>query len=149
MATRYRVTLGRRLSNAIISFLARRGRAGEHTYVLTVRGRKTGREHSTPVRLIEDGDARWLVAPYGEVAWVRNARSAGRVKLTRAGKTEELGISEAHAPEAAPVLKKYATEVRVTRPYFDAQPNEAASSFEAEAPRHPVFRLAPFGTTGP
>ena len=54
------------------------GLAGGHTYVLAVRGRKSGKRYETPVSLIENGE-RWLVAPYGEVAWVRNARAAGEV----------------------------------------------------------------------
>jgi deazaflavin-dependent oxidoreductase (nitroreductase family) len=44
-----------------------------HTYVLTTIGRKTGRPRSTPVTLVEKGDQRWLVAPYGPVSWVLTA----------------------------------------------------------------------------
>jgi hypothetical protein len=29
--------------------------------------------YSTPITLVEASGQRWLVAPYGEVAWVRNA----------------------------------------------------------------------------
>jgi hypothetical protein len=38
-----------------------------------MRGRRSGRLNATPVREVEEGDQRWLVAPYGEVSWVRNA----------------------------------------------------------------------------
>ena len=31
----------------------------------------TGNIYSTPVSLIEEGDKRWLVAPYGQVNWVK------------------------------------------------------------------------------
>lgn len=72
MAKTYHLGASRRLVNAVMSPLARLGLAGRHTYILTVRGRKTGRAYSTPVILIEDSE-RWLVAPYGEVGWVRNA----------------------------------------------------------------------------
>ena len=141
MARQYRLALVRRVVNAIMRPLALRGRAGPHTYVLTVRGRRTGREYSTPVTLVEDETGRWLVAPYGEVSWVRNARVAGRVKLSRAGRTEDVAITEAGAADAAPVLKKYVTNVPVTRPYFDVRPDDPVSAFEAEASHHPVFRL--------
>jgi hypothetical protein len=66
----YRLTLVRRLANAAIKPLIRLGLSGRHTYILTVRGRKTGQLHSTPVTLVEDAK-RWLVAPYGEVAGCR------------------------------------------------------------------------------
>ncbi len=35
------------------------------------------------------------------------------------------------------------TEVRVTRPYFDAAPDSPDGAIEAELPRHAVFRLIP------
>jgi len=39
------------------------------------------------------------------------------------------------------VLKKYVTELPITRPYFDARPESPLEAFEAETQRHPVFRL--------
>jgi deazaflavin-dependent oxidoreductase (nitroreductase family) len=89
----YRLGASQRVVNAVIGSLTRFGLAGRHTYILTVRGRKTGRAYSTPVRLIEDGE-RWLVAPYGEVGWVCNARAAGKVEIRRAGRSETLSIEE-------------------------------------------------------
>jgi deazaflavin-dependent oxidoreductase (nitroreductase family) len=100
VARAYRPTASRRAINWAVRQLAKRGLAGRHVYVLTVRGRKTGRRYETPVTLIENGD-RWLVAPYGEVNWVRNARAAGEVELTRARRTETLRIEEATAEQAA------------------------------------------------
>ena len=35
------------------------------------------------------------------------------------------------------------SEIRVTRPYFDASPDSADDDVAAELPRHPVFRLIP------
>jgi deazaflavin-dependent oxidoreductase (nitroreductase family) len=120
--------------------LARVGLAGRHAYLLTVRGRKTGRAYSTPVILIEDDD-RWLVAPYGDVSWVRNARAAGEVEIRRAGRSETLQIEEATPEQAAPVLKQYLKRVQVVRPFFDVTTNSSLEEFVTEAPRHPVFRL--------
>jgi hypothetical protein len=62
--------------NQIVRASLRVGLSPPHTYLLTVHGRKSGALYSTPVRLIEQDGKRWLVAPYGEVAWVRNARGA-------------------------------------------------------------------------
>jgi deazaflavin-dependent oxidoreductase (nitroreductase family) len=142
MARSYRPTTFRRAINSAVRPLAKRGLAGRHVYVLAVRGRKTGRRYETPVTLIEDGD-RWLVAPYGEVNWVRNARAAGEVELTRARRTETLRIEEAAAEQAAPVLKRYLKAVAVVRPFFDVKPDSSPEEFTREAPRHPVFRLTP------
>jgi len=122
--------------------LARAGLAGRHTYNLTVRGRESGRLYSVPVILIED-DERWLVAPYGEVGWVRNARAAGEVELSRAGRSERLRIDVVTPERAAPILQQYLKGVAVVRPFFDATPNSQLADFVAEATRHPVFRLTP------
>lgn len=140
MAKTYALGASRRLVNAGISPLARLGVAGRHTYILTVRGRKTGRVYSTPVILVEDGE-RWLVAPYGEVGWVRNARAAGEVEITRSRRSETMSIEEVAPEQAAPVLKQYLKSVSVVRPFFDVTPESPLDEFVTEAPRHPVFRL--------
>lgn len=111
------------------------------TYLLTVAGRRSGAPRSTPVTLVEEGGQRWLVAPYGEVAWVRNLRVAGRATLSRGGRTEAIAVREITAEEAAPVLKWYVTRVPITRPYFDVRPESDLAAFRAEAPRHPVFAI--------
>ena len=85
MARAYRLRLWRRLINWMIGVLLRLGVSPPHTYLLTVRGRKSGHPYSTPVTLVEEAGKRWLVAPYGEVGWVRNARAAEQVTLTRVG----------------------------------------------------------------
>ena len=141
MATTYRLTPSRRAANRLVRVLLRFGLIPGPTYLLTVPGRRTGRPLSTPVTLVEDGKARWLVAPYGDVAWVRNVRAAGRVTLSRGRRSEIVPIRELGATEAAPVLQRYVTRVPITRPYFDARPDSPLAVFVAEAPRHPVFEL--------
>jgi deazaflavin-dependent oxidoreductase (nitroreductase family) len=141
MAATYRLTPARRAANRLVRLLLKLGLMPGPTYLLTVPGRRTGRPLSTPVTLIEDGADRWLVSPYGEVAWVRNARAAGQVTLTRGRHTETVSLRELSAAEAAPVLQRYVTRVPITRPYFDATPTSPLAAFEAEAPRHPVFHL--------
>ncbi len=141
MPSTYRLSPGRRAANRLVRLLLKLGLMPGPTYLLTVSGRRTGRPISTPVTLVEEGGSRWLVAPYGDVAWVRNARAAGQITLSRGGRSETLSIRELAAPEAAPVLQRYVTRVPITRPYFDAKPDSPLATFEAEAPRHPVFEL--------
>jgi deazaflavin-dependent oxidoreductase (nitroreductase family) len=141
MAATYRLGLGRRAANRLVRLLLRLGLLPGPTYLLTVRGRRTGRPLSTPVTLVEEGRTRWLVAPYGDVGWVRNARAAGQVTLSRGARSETLPIRELSPAEAAPVLQRYVTRVPITRPYFDTRPDAPLAAFEAEAPRHPVFVL--------
>src|SRR6266542_1792922 len=123
--------------------MTRIGVGASYRHILTVPGRRTGRLHSTPVDVMQVGGARWLVAGYGPANWVRNARAAREVTLARGGHAERYRIAEPAPSEAVPVLRKYMTEVRVTRPYFDAALDAPDAAIEAELPRHAVFRLIP------
>jgi deazaflavin-dependent oxidoreductase (nitroreductase family) len=137
----FRQTPLRRIGNMLVAPAARLGLAGKRTHVLTVVGRKTGRKYSTPVQLVFLDGQRWLVSPYGERAWVRNARAAGEVELTRALRTRRVRIEEVDAATAAPVLREYLGKTPVTKAYFDASKDSPLEDFTAEAPHHPVFRL--------
>lgn len=139
MAKTYQVTSTTRFINKMMQTLARWGIGPKQTYILTVPGRKSGKLYSTPVSLLEEGEDRWLVAPYGEVSWVKNARAAGQVTLSRGGYTKTVAVKEISAEESAPILKQYIKLESITRPYFDAAPEAPVEAFVAEASRHPVF----------
>ncbi len=90
----YRKSLWRRALNVLVRPLARLGLTGPRTHLLTVPGRRSGRLWSTPVSIVRLGEERWLVAPYGERNWVKNARAAGSVELIRGRRREQLGVTE-------------------------------------------------------
>jgi deazaflavin-dependent oxidoreductase (nitroreductase family) len=142
MAATFRKTRLRHLGNVLIRPLARLGLAGKRTHILTVPGRRSGRRYSTPVQLVIQGEERWLVAPYGEREWVRNARAAGEVELTRAGRTTRHAIEEIGSEKAAPVVREYLRTTPVVKSYFEATADAPLEAFAAEANRHPVFQLA-------
>lgn len=123
--------------------LIRNGLAPPGMHLLTTSGAKTGAERTNPVQLIKHGGRRWLVAPYGEVSWVHNARTNPRVTISRRGRVEPCDVREATPEEAAPVLKKYLVRALVVLPYFEARPTSPLEAFAAEAARHPVFELSP------
>jgi len=112
-----------------------------HTYLLSVPRRKTGRIQSTPVTLVERDGGRWLVAPYGERDWVRNARAAGRVTLSRGRHRETVAIEVVGPQESAPILRQYMKQTRITGRFFDVSLDSPLEAFVQEAPRHPVFRI--------
>ena len=124
-----------------MKLLLRVGLAPRHMYLLTVPGRRTGKLYSTPVILVERVDGRYLVAPYGERAWVKNARAAGAVELSRGRTRKRLSIVPLGSEEAATILREYVRAVPAPRPYFDATKDSPVEAFRAEAERHPVFRL--------
>jgi len=128
--------------NTLVRPLIRLGLSGQ-MHLLLVPGRRSGRIYSTPVKTVERSGARWLVAPYGERSWVKNARAAGRVELRRGRRAERFTIVEVGPAEAAPVLQEYLRTTPVTQKFFDVRADSPLDAFLAEAPRHPVFRLEP------
>jgi deazaflavin-dependent oxidoreductase (nitroreductase family) len=143
MAKTYRLNVGARLINFMFRLMTRLGLGASYRYILTVPGRKSGRLYSTPVDVLEVSGDRWLVAGYGPAGWVRNARAAGEVTLSRGGRSEKLRVEEAATETAIPVLRAYIDEIKVTRSYFDANPDSPDDAIAEELKRHAVFRLMP------
>jgi deazaflavin-dependent oxidoreductase (nitroreductase family) len=141
-ARRFRRSRGRRVGDAVMSLFVRAGLVPS-TYLLTTRGRRTGRPLTHPATVVERDGRRWLVAPYGTVSWVHNARAAGRVTLRRRGDRRHYAVREVPAAEAGPVLKRYVGVATATRPYFRADKDAPVEEFVAEADHHPVFELLP------
>ena len=138
----FRPSRAHRIGDAVIGAFTRAGLVPS-TYLLTTTGRRSGRPLAHPATVVEHDGRRWLVAPYGAVSWVHNARAAGRVRLTRRLRRRDYAVREVPAAEAGPVLKRYVRVATATRPYFRAEPDSPVEDFAAEADRHPVFELRP------
>jgi deazaflavin-dependent oxidoreductase (nitroreductase family) len=131
-----------RLENALMSTITRVGMV-PNSYLLTTIGRKTGRRRTNPVTIVDLDGHRWLVAPYGVVPWVLNARASGDVVLTRGRHHQRFTIRAASAEESGPVLKRYLNIASATRSYFTAHRDSPPEEFVKEAHEHPVFELLP------
>ncbi len=128
-----------RAGNALVSVSAHAGIGP--IALLTTTGRVTGRNHTVPVVPVDHAGARWLVAPYGPVAWVHNVRAAGTVTLRRGRQRHVYAVREAAPAEAGPVLRRFAMIASRTRDCFTASVDAPAEAFIAEAADHPVFEL--------
>jgi deazaflavin-dependent oxidoreductase (nitroreductase family) len=135
---------GRHVENTIMSALVRAGLV-PRSCLLTTPGRKTGRPRTNPVVPVGHEGQLWLVAPYGPVSWVRNARAAGQVSLTRRRDRRDYTIREVSPEEAGPVLKRYVALAPAARRSFQAGKDSPAADFVTEAGRHPVFELTAVG----
>lgn len=144
-AKRLTMTPGRRAGNVVMQRLVSWNLV-PHTVMLTTRGRKSGQERRVPVTLVRRSDHLYLVAPYGPVGWVLNARAAGTVRLT--GKIDgtktdgEYAVREVSPLEAGPVLKEYWHVASAVRSYFDVPKDAPVEAFVHEAQHHPVFELS-------
>jgi deazaflavin-dependent oxidoreductase (nitroreductase family) len=119
---------------------------GESPVVLTVRGRKSGRERSTPVTPMTVDGQEYVVAGFPGADWVANVRAAGQATLARGRNVRRVQMVELSAEDARPVLRAFPTEVPSGVGFMkraglisDGRPEE----FEALAGRCAVFRLEP------
>jgi len=119
---------------------------GESPVVLTVKGRKSGRDRSTPVTPMTVNGNQYVVAGFPGADWVANVRAAGQVTLTRGRRAQRVQMVELSAEDARPFLRAFPTEVPTGVGFMKraglvtkGRPDE----FEALAGRCAVFRLDP------
>jgi deazaflavin-dependent oxidoreductase (nitroreductase family) len=119
---------------------------GESPVVLTVPGRKSGRDRSTPVTPMTVDGKEYVVAGFPGADWVANVRAAGQVKLARGRNVRRVNMVELSADDARPMLRAFPTEVPTGVGFMkrsglvtEGTPEE----FEALAGRCAVFRLDP------
>jgi deazaflavin-dependent oxidoreductase (nitroreductase family) len=62
--------------------------------LITVRGRKSGLDRTTPVALVEIGGRRWVIGTFGETHWVRNLRASGEATISVGRKSEKVTATE-------------------------------------------------------
>lgn len=125
--------------NRLTSWMARRGWG--RTEVLTTTGQMSGKPRQVPVSPIELGGSEYLVAPYGEVAWVRNVRSNPNVTLRHGSRDRRVRLEEITGEEAAETVAAYYARETFPRPYMDVPENPTMADFAAKAGRFPVFRV--------
>ncbi|GLE52790.1 nitroreductase family deazaflavin-dependent oxidoreductase [Mycobacterium montefiorense] len=119
---------------------------GESPVVLTVSGRKSGRERSTPVTPMTVDGKQYVVAGFPGADWVANARAAGLATVARGRRTQRMRMVELPAPEARPILRVFPKQVPTGVGFMkraglvtEGSPDE----FEGLAGRCTVFRLDP------
>src|ERR671925_1266145 len=70
--------------NLIMAILMRLGvRPDPRMALLTIRGRKTGRDRTVPIGVFDRDGHKYIVAAFGEVNWVLNLRAAGVATITQ------------------------------------------------------------------
>jgi len=149
MATASQVPTFVRLGNILTKTMLRAGIkvVGPNkvpTYLLTVRGRKSGQPRTTPIVVIEQDRKRYLLAPFGVVDWVRNLRAAGEATLTRGRRAEALRAIELPSGEASLVLQRGLADGSIPSflvKYFEITTESSPEELEEAAGRHPVFLL--------
>jgi deazaflavin-dependent oxidoreductase (nitroreductase family) len=135
-------TLLDRLFNRAFGFLVSLGLGLKHTYLLEVRGRKSGKLYSMPVDLLTEGSKQYLVAPRGYTQWVRNAEVAGEVRLRKGRQVQGFRLRALSEAERPPVLKAYLDRFpREVQRFFPVPAGSPVEAFAPLAHRYPAFEL--------
>jgi deazaflavin-dependent oxidoreductase (nitroreductase family) len=115
--------------------------------LITVRGRKSGIERTTPVALVEIGGKRWVIGTFGETNWVRNLRNAGEAAVTVGKRREEVKALELSPSEATAffrdVLAPYVRRIPFGRLMLGSVlgAKDILEDPAVAAERRPVFEL--------
>ena len=122
--------------------------------LLTVRGRSSGIDRTTPVAVVAIGGHRWVIATFGDVNWARNLRAVGVATLTVNRRPEAVTARELPQAEAAAFFRDILT------PYVGGVPlgrwilgsmlgaREIFTDPDGAARRRPVFELKPRTSDG-
>jgi deazaflavin-dependent oxidoreductase (nitroreductase family) len=102
---------------------------------LSVRGRRSGRWHTTPVAVLEHEGERYLISYRGASNWVRNLEASHRARLKQRGRVEQIDVEEVAVGERAPLLEVYAAR-------FGRMPTVGKTLRALPDPAdHPTFRI--------
>jgi deazaflavin-dependent oxidoreductase (nitroreductase family) len=137
-------TLIERAFNGANGFLVGLGLGFSYSYLLQVRGRKSGNIYSTPINLLELNGKRFLVAPRGRTQWVRNAEAAGEITLKRGQSKQLFRLRPLGEDEKPEVLKAYLDSFkREVQRYFPVPAGSPPEAFRTLAESYPAFELLP------
>ncbi len=110
---------------------------------LRVRGRKSGEWRATPVNLLTQDGARYLVAPRGTTQWVRNIRAVGTAELRVGRRVEPIAVTELDDEVKVPILREYVRRWgwEVGKFFEGVDKNATDEQLAAIASGFPVFRV--------
>jgi deazaflavin-dependent oxidoreductase (nitroreductase family) len=102
---------------------------------LTVRGRRSGRSHTTPVAVLEHDGERYLVSYRGASDWALNLEASHTARLTQRANVEDIDVSEVPVAERALLLDVY-------RDRYGKMPTVGRVLRALPDPAdHPIFRI--------
>jgi len=89
----------------VVNTASRLGLTYQNSGLLSVRGRKSGRDVASTVNVLDLPGGRYLIAPRGETHWVRNLRVAGEGTLQVGRSVTRFRATELPDSEKAPLLR--------------------------------------------
>ncbi|MDQ6853068.1 MAG: nitroreductase/quinone reductase family protein [Actinomycetota bacterium] len=102
---------------------------------LSVRGRHSGRWHTTPVAVLEQNGERYLVSYRGASDWARNLEASHAARLSQRSHVEDIEVADVPLAERPPLLASYAER-------YNKMPTVGSVLRALPDPAdHPIFRI--------
>ena len=116
--------------------------------LMTVRGRKSGKDYTFPVATLEAGGREFLFSPFGEVNWVANLRASGEATIRRGRRNRRMRAVELSPEVAAPFLAEGMRPVMgmpmfgsMIAGWYGIDRSSTSEDYLAAARLHPAFEL--------
>lgn len=133
-----------RIMNSMLGVAIKLGLSPQSGQLLTVRGRKSGKNMTTPVNPMTFDGGEYLVAPRGDCHWSRNLRVAHTAQLRLGRKRRQVRVKrELEDAEKPPVLLAYLDRwAGVTKSHFGITwPNPSQEEITRVCARTPMFEI--------
>jgi deazaflavin-dependent oxidoreductase (nitroreductase family) len=102
---------------------------------LSVRGRRSGRWHTTPVAVLEHNGERYLVSYRGASDWARNLEASPHARLSQRDRVEDIEVADVPVVERPALLEVYSDR-------YGKMPTVASTLRALPDPAdHPTFRI--------
>lgn len=136
-----------RPANRFVKLLHRFGLPTGTIHIITIPGRTSGRPRSTPVSPLTVDGARYVIAGLTAAGWAKNARAAGRARLTKGRRHEEVDLVEVlDADTRRRVMAAFPIEVPHGVQFFiriGLVEEGTPAAFAAASDRVAVFEIRP------
>ena len=130
--------------NGAFGFVVGLGMGPSYMYLLQVKGRRTGRNYSLPVNLLEFQGKKFLVAPRGRTQWVRNAEASDQITLRKGKFRRNYRLRPLADSDKLEILKLYLDSYKsAVQRYFSIPAGSPPDAFRNVAADYPVFELIP------
>ena len=134
------------LASRVVIALQKAGIAFFSFHTLTIPGRSSGHMRTTVVSPFKVGEHSYVLS-FGDLQWVKNARSAGWGNLGRGRSITRVGLVEVDMPERAAIAREFPRQIPAGVRFFVSTGLVAApgtpDQFASAAANLTLFRLEP------
>lgn len=138
MTKEYEVTTSKRIISWLMASMSRFGLG--NFVVLTTTGRKSGQPRAVTISPITDGEGRYLVSPYGDSAWVLNARANPNATIKQGGSESPVRLVEVSGGKPE-LVKAYYEREGFARRFMEVPGEATVDDFASVPDRFPVFKI--------